>query len=202
MIPRLFNKCPKCGNRSSARIRKEWYMRFIPLNKRYECQNCRYEYLVNFWVIILLMPIIITIKFITWVLWDLSGLRFLWEKIRPPIDSARQRRPASTFSIWATGIFVVYVILFNFASQRYENRITILENSVNSTSNISEIQNLTCPNKPNIYEPMSIFRTFFEPANQEYKEMIDRLRNTIPRYKDLIDSVYLKRVDLRNPNPQ
>ena len=214
MIFQLTNKCPKCSKEFNARISKKWYMRLIPFTKRYHCHNCGNDYLVNFLAMPLLMPIIILIKFIIWALWDLSGLRFFWQKIRPPIDSAQKHRPASTFSIWVTGIFVVYVILFNFASQRFENRIEIIENKVNSTlsflsvtdidvredalSKKSKIQNMTLPYKPNIYEPMSIFRTFFEPAQYKDGGMIDLLKETIAKYKNRLDSVNPVRSDLRN----
>jgi hypothetical protein len=214
MILQLTNKCPKCGKADSVRIPKKWYMRLIPFTKLYHCHNCGNDYLVNFLAMILLMPIIIPITFIIWALWDLTGLRFFWQKIRPPVDSSQHRRPASTFSIWVTGIFVVYLILFNFASQRFESRIEIIENKVNSTlslltvtdidvredalSKISKIQNMTLPDKPNIYEPMSIFRTFFKPADHKYEEMKDLLSETIARFKGHLDSVNLERADLRN----
>ena len=218
MTLQLTNKCPKCGKEVNARISKKWYMRLIPFTKRYHCHNCGDDYMVNFWVMILLMPIIIPITFITWALWDLSGLRFFWQKIRPPVDSAQQRRPASTFSIWVTGIFVVYVILFNFASQRFESRIEIIENRVNATvslltvndidvrkialSEISKIQNMICPYKPIIYEPMSIFRTFFEPAKHKYGELNDRLIAIIASNKDHLDPVDLEKADPPNAAPQ
>ncbi len=218
MILQLTNKCPKCGKELNARISKKWYMRLIPFTKRYHCHKCDNDYMVNFWVMILLMPIIISFRFITWVLWDLSGLRFFWQKIRPPVESAQQRRPASTFSVWAAGIFVVYIILFNFASQRFESRIEIIENRVNATvslltvndidvrkialSEISKIQNMISPSKPNIYDPMSIFYTFFEPEKHKYGELNDRLINNIASNKDHLDTVDLEKADPRNAGSQ
>lgn len=218
MMLQLTNECPKCGKADSCRTNRKWYMRLIPFSKRYHCHNCGNDYVISFWAMIMLMPIIIPIKLITWVLWDLSGLRFFWQKIRPPINSAQQRRPASTFSIWVTGIFVVYVILFNFASQRYESRVEIIENRVNATVSlltvndidvrktalieISKIQNMICPYKPNIYDPMSIFYTFFEPAKHKYGEMNGRLIDIIANNKDHPDPVDLEKADPRYADPQ
>ena len=218
MIFKLTERCPKCGKEFNARIPRRWYMRLIPFTKRYHCQNCDNDYMVNLWGTILLIPITIPITFLTWALWDLSGLRFFWQKIRPPVDSAQLRRPASTFSIWVAGIFLVYLILFNFASQRYERRIELIENRVNATlplltildiderknalRKISKIQNITYPAKPNIYEPMSIFHTFFAPVDHKYEEMIVLLKNTIAKCKDYFDSINLEKADLRNPNLQ
>ena len=60
-------------------------------------------------------------RFVLWLLWDFSGLRSIWEKIRPPseekIKSVSYNKPP-TFLLWVLGI---YSALFGIASQRYEN---------------------------------------------------------------------------------
>lgn len=69
-------------------------------------------------------------------------------------------------------------------------------------SKISSPQNMNFLDKPNIYRPITIFHTFFGPTNHKYEEIFDLLKNTIARYKDLIDSEKLGRADLPSPNPQ
>ena len=61
---------------------------------------------------------------ICWVIWDFSGIRFLYEKILPSEDSNGYRKP-STFIFWIIGTYVAFL---GVASQRYENRIDVIEN--------------------------------------------------------------------------
>ena len=65
---------------------------------------------------------------IKWLLWDKTGLRYIWSKFIPP-DPANQQRPPSTLLLWLIGM---YVVCFGVASIRYENRINIIENRANT----------------------------------------------------------------------
>ena len=66
-----------------------------------------------------------------WLFWDFSGLRAIWERIRPPYDLSTHRRRPATFMLWVIGI---YSALFGIASQRYENRIDIVHSSTLSVA--------------------------------------------------------------------
>ena len=137
---------------------------------------------------------------ILWLIWDLLGFRFIWSKARPPIDNYTQKRPPSTIFIWIIG---VYVAFFGVASQRYENRIDIIENRANAIfaqlssaasnkalSRLSRIQNMKCPQNPKILHPVSIFRSLFG-EECEYDEMVKLVKEAIENWKHSLEGVNL-----------
>nr|VFK60153.1 MAG: Pentapeptide repeat-containing protein [Candidatus Kentron sp. TUN]VFK69619.1 MAG: Pentapeptide repeat-containing protein [Candidatus Kentron sp. TUN] len=67
-----------------------------------------------------------------WLLWDFSGLRFLWRKIWPEeaeiLDDPQYRRPA-TFLLW---VIALYAALYGIAETRYENALDRVENRMNA----------------------------------------------------------------------
>ena len=147
-------------------------------------------------------------KFLLWLLWDISGLRFVWEKTRPPIDPTTKKRPPATFMIWAFGTFLIYIALFGLASHRYENRIDIIENRTNALithlstpafkkaiERIPDIQKMKVPVKPEILKPSSVILSIFS-SNIEYHEMVDRLKKMIEDWKASLQGVSLVGADL------
>ena len=54
-----------------------------------------------------------------------SGFEYIFRKIKP----AKKPRPLPTFILW---LIAVYIASFGVASQRYENRVDIIENKANS----------------------------------------------------------------------
>jgi uncharacterized protein YjbI with pentapeptide repeats len=134
-----------------------------------------------------------------------SGLEFIYRKFNPSKDS----KPLPTGFIWLIGIYVAF---FSLASQRYENRIDIIENRANSIidqlavpslqkkalSSIPRVQNMYCPRKPKIQNPPSVFISLF--SDSKYKETIDQLKKTIEDWKDSLDSVNLSEAILREAN--
>ncbi|UCE55820.1 MAG: pentapeptide repeat-containing protein [Desulfobacterales bacterium] len=150
------------------------------------------------------------LKFFLWLLWDFSGLRFVWEKIRPPIDQTTKKRPPATFMIWTFGAFFIYIALFGLASHRYENRIGIIENRTNALithlstpafkkaiERIPDIQKMKIPVKPEILMPSSVILSIFS-SNIEYREMVDLLKQLIEDWKDSLQGVSLVGADLSN----
>ena len=109
-------------------------------------------------------------SFIKWI-FRYSGLEFIYRKFNPSKDP----QPLPTGFIWIVGIYVAF---FGIASQRYENRIDIIENRANSIfaqlavesvqkkalSRIARVQNMTCPYKPNILNPHSVFISLFRDS--------------------------------------
>jgi uncharacterized protein YjbI with pentapeptide repeats len=148
-------------------------------------------------------------KFVIWLIWDFSGLRFVWNKIRPSIENQPNVRPPATFMLWAFGIFGVYIALFGLASQRYENRIDTIEIRANAVLNqisfpesrqgalsqIAKVQNMSCPVQPNILMPFSVFESFIN--NQPYLDMVDLLKDTVVNWKRYLSSVNLKSARLQ-----
>jgi len=133
-----------------------------------------------------------------------SGLEFVYRKFNP---SNPQTLP--TGLIWLVGIYVAF---FGVASQRYENRIDIIENRANSIfaqlavpsvtkkalSKIARVQNMPCPRRPEILKPPSVFISLF--SNSKYEEMVEQLKETIEDWKESLDSVNLRGAYLREAN--
>ncbi len=147
------------------------------------------------------------VKFLKWLFWDFTGLHFIWQMIKPPEKNIKK---APTFMLWLIGI---YVALFTIATQRYENRIDIIENRANSIftqlpisevrknalSRISRVQNMSCPYKPNILSPLSIFKSLFL-NKYKYNEMVNLLKETLENWKHSLDFVDLSEADLSGLN--
>ena len=144
--------------------------------------------------------------FIKWVIWDFSCLRFIWSKILPPTSESEGGRRPSTFLIWVVG---TYVAFFGVASQRYENRIDMIENRANTIftqlaspafksalSRISTVQKMPCPYKPHLLDPSSIFHSLFG-SGQEYSEMVLLLKEAVENWKHSLDAVNLTGANLQ-----
>ena len=90
MAIQLIKKCPNCGHDDLFRIPRKWYMRLILFTKRYYCKAFRYSFVVNFRAAIMLIPIILPWRLLILILWRLSGLSLLWQKIHPPVSSSEE----------------------------------------------------------------------------------------------------------------
>lgn len=150
------------------------------------------------------------LKFFLWFFWDFSGLRFAWEKIRPPIDPTTNRRPPATITVWILSAVVIYLALYGLASQRYVNSVNIIENRANAVlmqmttpafrkaiEKIPTIQKMKTPIKPEIREPLSVINSLFS-GNVEYEAMIDLLKEFIEDWKDSLQEISLADADLSN----
>ena len=131
-----------------------------------------------------------------------SGLEFIYTKFNPPKNP--QRLP--TGFIWLIGIYLAF---FGVASQRHDSRIDIIENRANSIfaqlavpsvakkalSRIPRVQNMSCPYKPSLLNPLSVFISLF--SDSKYEEVRAQLKETIEDWKDSLDSVNLSEAILR-----
>ena len=133
------------------------------------------------------------------LLWDFSGLRLIISKIWP--DKKLSVSPASTFLLWFVGIYVAF---FTVASQRYENRLQIIEDNANSIiaqlstsaknitlNRIPRVQSMSIPYKPEILIPHSIFQSLFFDV-YGHKETIDLLKEIVVSFKDSLEEVNLE----------
>ena len=97
--------------------------------------------------------------------------------------------------------------LFTIASQRYENRIDIIENRVNAIfiqlqspfykkafSRMARVQQMKCPVKPEIWKPVSVI--LFPFQIDTYSEAVDLLKEAVETRKDSLSEVYLRGADL------
>ena len=143
-------------------------------------------------------------------LFHYSGLEFIYTKFNPP----KNPQTLPTGFIWLIGIYLAF---FGVASQRYDSRIDIIENRANSIfaqlavpsvakkvlSRIPRVQNMPCPYKPNILNPLSVFLSLFRDS--KYEEVSAQLKETLEDWKDSLDSVnlseaILREADLRGAN--
>ena len=110
-----------------------------------------------------------------------------------------------TGPLWVVGI---YVALFSIASQRYENRIDIIENRANSIyaqlgttarkkalGRIARVQRMKAPVRPQFSDIASPFVSLV--VDTTYQAMVNQLRDTVEDRKAELDSVNLFRADLR-----
>jgi uncharacterized protein YjbI with pentapeptide repeats len=130
------------------------------------------------------------IKKIGGSLYYFSGAKFSVRKFVP-----EDKKALPTGFIWLIGI---YIALFGVASNRYENRIDIIENRANAIfaqlatnnydkalSRISTVQTMECPVEPNILNPITVIGSFFK--NTKYDEMVILLKNTLEDWKHELD---------------
>jgi len=127
-----------------------------------------------------------------------SGLKYMWRKFVPV-----SKETFPTGVIWLIGI---YLALFLIGTQRYDNRIDIIENRANAVftqistntkmaiERIPEIQRMHCPTKPTIFNPLSVLQSFYK--NDVYEEMILFLSKTIEDWKESLNGVNLSGVNL------
>ena len=136
------------------------------------------------------------------------GLRYIWvTKISPPADPATGKKPPVTFFLWLIGIYIGF---FGVASQRYENRIDIIENRANAIftqlstpqhksalARIPKVQNMSCPQKPELLRPVTVFESLFCKSSKYY-EIVVLLRETLENWKLNLDSLDLRNANLEN----
>jgi len=127
-----------------------------------------------------------------------SGFEYIYRKAKPVTG-------LPTLPLWLIGIYIAF---FGIASQRYENKIDIIENRSNlifaqlgtdarksALGRIPDVQNYPCPVKPIILNPASVLRSIFT-KDTVYTEMVDLLRETIEDWKKELDGVKLRSANL------
>ncbi len=141
-------------------------------------------------------------KILQWIVWEASGLRFIWEKSFPP--STIPARPPATIIFWLLG---VYLALFGWASLKYELTVAKIEKRANivflqlsspaykrALGRIPEIQHLPCPALPQVLKPATVYHSL--TGRSTYFQMVDLLKETIEDWKRSLDTVELQRAYL------
>jgi hypothetical protein len=142
--------------------------------------------------------------FLKWLLWDFSGLRFTYRKIKPEKNEVVQdpayRKP-TTFFLWMIGI---YIAAFGVASNRYENRIDIIENRLNrlyaqipkdihvAFQRINDVQKMLCPAKPKIRDPFSVIKSFWASDDRIYEEGVDQLKQLVEDWAQKTETIQIR----------
>lgn len=147
-------------------------------------------------------------KLILIFIYNLSGTRHIWENIIWPRENPTNKAKPSTVIIWIIG---VYVGLFSIASQRYENRVDLIEVRIGSIFNqlstpvykrsfsrIYETQQLRCPLKPDFKNPTTVFQSLF--YDSVYIEGVELLKAAVENWKDSLNNAPLRRANLSYAN--
>lgn len=143
-------------------------------------------------------------KFIKWI-FHYSGAKYIYNKFNP----SNELENLPTGLLWVVGIYVAF---FGVASQRYENRIDIIENRANAIfaqlgvpsvqkmalSRIPRVQNMWCPKKPEIIWPHTPFISLFSNKNYKYEEMVAQLKETIEDWNKSLEGVDLRNAILKD----
>jgi hypothetical protein len=135
------------------------------------------------------------IKAWMWWLFDVLGIRWISEKLIPPINPETNTRPPSTFFVWSVS---VYLALFGIESQIYENKLDIVENRVNTVyvrltttqykaglRYIPVVLRSRCPYKPEITNPISLYYFFTKEGKcigdieMDMLEILESYRNDL-----------------------
>ncbi len=149
-----------------------------------------------------------------WLVWDFTGIRFICRKIIPEIPDTissgkNKKRVPATFTLWTLGI---YVALFGITSTRYELSLDRIEGKLNTTvaqldpikskafknliARIPVIQKEKIPVQPSIFNPFSIVRSLFFPAEQNTGIIKRTIEEVIEVWKEDLEGVNLMDVDL------
>jgi uncharacterized protein YjbI with pentapeptide repeats len=130
-------------------------------------------------------------KNILWQVYDLSGVRAICNKIKPEWEEDIKRKghkKPSTLLLW---VLSIYVGAYGVASVKYENRVDKIENRINSIysqipkdigvafSRIDNVQNMLCPVKPDIYNPISIIDSLSPSKDEKYDEGVAQLKELV-----------------------
>ena len=115
------------------------------------------------------------IKYIfkNWWLWEFMGLRFFWEKIRPPDKNAPEYRMPVTIGIW---IISFYIGIYTFSIQRYERYLNRCDLNLNNWHTrmaaggggyhhgmFMDLLRNKIPIKPIFYKPIITFESLLFP---------------------------------------
>lgn len=144
------------------------------------------------------------------LLFDLSGLKYIWYKICPPLPNSNQR-PASTISVWLIySLISAYLGTFTFAFARYEYSIARLEVLQNNflmqmgedhwqevIKDLTNIQNKPVPFEPQLFEPFSIYQSLLHDT--KHIPTIDQLKTALRAKKREIIGFYFKNMQI-SPN--
>ena len=149
---------------------------------------------------------------LVWWIWDFSGLRFVWEKIRPPtLSKPSDYRPPSTFSAWVFGILSIYAALFYYVQEQYDKKSTKVEKRVDdfyksialskSTPDkalwveIAMIQQMRIPLEPDFFRPLSVINSIRNTKKPENANK--RLLTLIKSKKEFLAGAELEFANLQ-----
>lgn len=151
-------------------------------------------------------------KVLKYIIWDFSGIRLICRKAFPEklkVENAKDYRKPSSLLLWLIGI---YIAAFGLASQKYQNKLQRAEYKVNlmttqlSTkhfkkviSSVPRLQNLKCPVKPKVLNPLTTFKSLFYEDTFCY-ETREELKRIVSQWRSELSGVDFYGIDLSNTN--
>ncbi|MCQ1061142.1 pentapeptide repeat-containing protein [Photobacterium sp. ZSDE20] len=156
------------------------------------------------------------IKKVRWLLWDLSGCRYVWNKVRPEKDNG-QPEPSSVV-FW---ILSIYIALFSLTSAVYEVNKGSYDAKVSQVytllqmddlkqlgkNKITVLQGSHILVKPDFYNPIANIKSLLRITELDADSEIE-LKNLLKHYRSELDNSYLYKgnfseiSDLSNANFQ
>lgn len=153
-------------------------------------------------------------KLLFFILWDLSGIRFIYEKVHPQQNS--NEKPASTLFIWLIGINMA---CWGLAMTKYEFKNNVTENRManiipvaianpekyNDYQMLIDYQYKKMPLEPSIFNPVKTLVSLFEIKNVIPKSNIESIKECIVANRESLSNenlayANLQNADLRNGN--
>jgi hypothetical protein len=141
------------------------------------------------------------------IIYRYSGIESICNKARVT-EEQQPKKLLPTLPLWLIGI---YVATFGVASQRYENKVDIIENKANTIYQqlaspdpvtkgmafrlIPLIQKMKCPYKPNIMNPITIYLSFLKTSN--YEGVVDLMKETVENWKGSLKNIRLRETNLQ-----
>jgi hypothetical protein len=149
-------------------------------------------------------------KSIGWIIWEFFGIHYVVHKLKPIApDQDQKEKPPVTAGLWIIGF---YIALFGLVFQRYQSKISIIENRINNINTglstpgfkqainrIPETQNMPCPVEPDLFKFWKTFASFLG-VKSTYKEGVLILKRIIENWKDSLSDVNLVDADLEGAN--
>lgn len=169
-------------------------------------ESIQYGLKLGFWTILLVF---------LWALgkvhgWDkviyYSGIKFIVRKFKPvKVGNGGRAETLPTGVLWAIGI---YVAMYGLASQRYENKVDLLEYRYTAFlttvaagapfmgARLKKIEDSSCQKKPEFFNPIALFQSLFW-FHGTYPEFDGLLRRTVEEWKIKLKDAQLYKADLR-----
>jgi hypothetical protein len=138
-----------------------------------------------------------------WIFWEFSGIHYIFHKCNP--KEPKSDKPPVAAGLWIIGI---YIALFGLASQRYENRIGIVETRIGTiitvmstygfkqaVAGIPNTQKMLCPEEPALWNPIATIKSLFG-FSKPYGNGVELLKETLEKWKASLSEVDLAGADL------
>lgn len=146
------------------------------------------------------------LKCIKWLIWELVPMHWVYKKFRPEYNNGAE---PVTIGVW---LLATYIAFFGIASQRYENRLDLVENRItsiqtqlnassstrqNALNRIARTQHLLVPHGPDIKNPIDTILSLFGPE-KEYATGVEILEEVITDWRSILSGIDIQNIKSDN----